>query len=78
MKDTRIINKALLAYGNVIHNFGENFIPYRDTKLTFLLKESMGINPKTCLIATISTLKKNIQETLFTLNFTQKIKKNQN
>ena len=75
LKDTGKINKALLGLGNVIHNFGENFIPYRDTKLTFLLKESMGINPKTCLIATISTLKKNIQETLFTLNFTQKIKK---
>ena len=75
LKDTGKINKALLGLGNVIHNFGENFIPYRDTKLTFLLKESLSINPKTCLIATISTLKKNIQETLFTLNFTQKIKK---
>ena len=78
LKDTGKINKALLGLGNVIHNFGENFIPYRDTKLTFLLKESLGINPKTCLIATISTMKKNIQETLFTLNFTQKIKKIKN
>ena len=78
LKDTGKINKALLGLGNVIHNFGENFIPYRDTKLTFLLKESLSINPKTCLIATISTLKKNIQETLFTLNFTQKIKKIKN
>ena len=78
LNDTGKINKALLGLGNVIHNFGENFIPYRDTKLTFLLKESLGINPKTCLIATISTLKKNIQETLFTLNFTQKIKKVKN
>ena len=78
LKDTGKINKALLGLGNVIHNFGENFIPYRDTKLTFLLKESLGINPKTCLIATISTLKKNIQETLFTLNFTQKIKRIKN
>ena len=38
LKDTGKINKALLGLGNVIHNFGENFIPYRDTKLTFLLK----------------------------------------
>ena len=36
LKDTGKINKALLGLGNVIHNFGENFIPYRDTKLTFL------------------------------------------
>jgi hypothetical protein len=78
LKDTGKINKALLGLGNVIHNFGENFIPYRDTKLTFLLKESLNVNPKTCLIATISTLKKNMQETLFTLNFTQKIKKIKN
>ena len=78
LKDTGKINKALLGLGNVIHNFGENFIPYRDTKLTFLLKESLNVNPKTCLIATISTLKKNIQETLLTLNFTQKIKKIKN
>ena len=78
LKDTGKINKALLGLGNVIHNFGENFIPYRDTKLTFLLKESLNVNPKTCLIATISTLKKNIQETVFTLNFTQKIKKIKN
>ena len=75
LKETGKINKALLGLGNVIHNFEENFIPYRDTKLTFLLKESMEINPKTCLIATISTLKNNIQKTIFTLNFTQKNKK---
>ena len=78
LKDTGKINKALLGLGNVIQNFGENFIPYRDTKLTFLLKESLGIKPKTCFIATISSLKKNIQQTLFTLNFTQKIKKIKN
>ena len=75
IKDTGKINKSLLGLGNVIQNFGENFIPYRDTKLTFLLKESLVVNPKTCFIATISSLKKNIQESLFTLNFTQNIKK---
>ena len=75
IKDAGKINKSLLGLGNVIQNFGENFIPYRDTKLTFLLKESLGINPKTCFIAIISSLKKNIQDTLFTLTFTQNIKK---
>lgn len=78
IKDTGKINKSLLGLGNVIQNFGENFIPYRDTKLTFLLKESLGINSKTCFIVTISSLKKNIQETLFTLKFAQNIKKMKN
>ena len=74
-KDAGKINKSLLGLGNVIQNVGENFIPYRDTKLTFLLKDSLGNNPKTCFIATISPLKKDLQETLFTLNFAQNIKK---
>ena len=78
MKDTGKINKSFLGLGNVIQNVGENFIPYRDTKLTFLLKDSLGYNPKTCFIATISSLKKNLQETLFTVNFAQNIKKIKN
>ena len=77
-KDTGKINKSLLGLGNVIQNVGENFIPYRDTKLTFFLKDSLSVNPKTCFIATISSLKKNLQETLFTLNFAQNIKKIKN
>ena len=77
-KDAGKINKSLLGLSNVIQNSGENFIPYRDTKLTFLLKESFVIHPKTCFIATISSLKKNLQDTLFTLNFAQNIKKIKN
>ena len=78
IKDNAKINISLLGLGNVIQNFGENFIPFRNTKLTFLLKESLYVNPKTCFIATISSLKKNIQETLLTLNYTQNIKKIKN
>jgi hypothetical protein len=77
-KDAGKINKSFLGLSNVIQNSGENFIPYRDTKLTFLLKESFVIHPKTCFIATISSLKKNLQDTLFTLNFAQNIKKIKN
>ena len=78
IKDAGKINKSFLGLGNVIQNFGENFIPIRDTKLTFLLKESLVVHPKTCFIATISSLKKNLQDTLFTLNFAQNIKKIKN
>ena len=75
IKDNGKINKFLLGLGNVIQNVGENFIPFRDTKLTYLLKESLGINSKTCFIITISSSKKNLQDTLFSLNFSQNIKK---
>ena len=78
IKDAGKINKSLLGLGNVIQNFGENFIPIRDTKLTFLLKESLAIHPKICFIATISSLKKNLQDTLFTLNYARGIKKIKN
>ena len=78
IKDNGKIYKSLLGLGNVIQNAGENFIPYRDTKLTFLLKESLGVNSKTCFITTISPSKNNIQETLFSLNFSQNIKKLKN
>ena len=78
IKDAGKINKSFLGLGNVIQNFGENFIPIRDTKLTFLLKESLVVHPKTCFIATISSLKKNLQDTLFTINFAQNIKKIKN
>jgi len=54
------INKSLLALGNCINSLtekrknGSTFIPYRDSKLTRLLKDSLGGNTKTVMIACIS------------------------
>ena len=53
------INKSLLALGNCIISLAErkknnSFIPYRDSKLTRLLKDSLGGNAKTIMIACIS------------------------
>jgi kinesin family protein 11 len=49
-------------------------IPYRDSKLTNLLKDSLGGNSKTYIIATVSTNILCFQETLSTLNFANRAK----
>jgi hypothetical protein len=50
------------------------FIPYRDSTLTWLLKESLGGNSKTFILATISPSTENYEETLSTLAFAQSCK----
>lgn len=52
----------------------ENFIPYRDSVLTWLLRENLGGNSKTAMIAAISPADINYDETLSTLRYCQKIK----
>ncbi|EGR28036.1 kinesin motor domain protein [Ichthyophthirius multifiliis] len=74
------INKSLSILGNVINSLveqesGKNrHIHYRDSKLTFLLKDSLGGNSKTKLIANISPCQQAFQETLSTLKFAQRVK----
>ena len=51
-----------------------NHIPYRDSKLTNLLRDSLGGNSKTFIIATISRSMLCFQETLSTLNFANRAK----
>ena len=45
------------------------YIPYRDSKLTFLLKDSLGGNSKTYIIANITKASTSFMETLSTLKF---------
>nr|KAG5712585.1 hypothetical protein BaRGS_011559 [Batillaria attramentaria] len=72
------INKSLLTLGKVISVLSERssaskkrkiFIPYRDSVLTWLLKESLGGNSKTAMIATISPSHHHQEETLSTLRY---------
>jgi len=49
-------------------------IPYRDSKLTFLLKDSLGGNSKTFIIATVSPATVCFNESLSTLNFANRAK----
>ena len=49
-------------------------MPYRDSKLTMLLKDSLGGNARTCIVASVSPLERCCSETISTLNFAQRAK----
>ena len=74
------INKSLMALGSVINALGEIskgkqvHIPYRDSKLTRLLQESLGGNASTLMIAALSPADYNHDETLSTLNYARRVK----
>lgn len=85
LKEAGGINKSLSALGNVINSLSANEInkkgkvtsrshtpSYRDSKLTFLLKDSLGGNSKLCLIATISLAMNSLEETTSTLDFAKR------
>lgn len=73
------INKSLLALGNCINALCDprrrNHVPYRDSKLTRLLKFSLGGNCKTVMIVCISPSSRHYDETLNTLKYADRAKK---
>ncbi|PON50882.1 Kinesin-like protein [Parasponia andersonii] len=80
LKEATNINKSLSTLGLVIMNLvnisnGKSLhVPYRDSKLTFLLQDSLGGNAKTTIIANISPSSCCSLETLSTLKFAQRAK----
>ena len=77
MKEATSINLSLSALGNVISALVEGksqHIPYRDSKLTRLLQDSLGGNTKTVMIAAISPADYNFDETLTTLRYASRAK----
>ncbi len=66
-----LINKSLLTLGRVINALVDksSHIPYRESKLTRLLQDSLGGRTKTCIIATLSPAKSNLEETVSTLDY---------
>ncbi|OQS06137.1 DEAD/DEAH box RNA helicase [Thraustotheca clavata] len=73
------INRSLLALGNCINALGEKanrgaFVPYRDSKLTRLLKDSLGGNCRTVMIANISMAVLSFEETVNTLKYANRAK----
>ncbi|XP_041003959.1 kinesin-like protein KIN-4A isoform X7 [Juglans microcarpa x Juglans regia] len=79
------INKGLLALGNVISALGDEkkrkegvHVPYRDSKLTRLLQDSLGGNSKTVMIACISPADINAEESLNTLKYANRARNIQN
>ena len=76
-----MINKSLSTLGLVINNLTDGkstYIPYRNSKLTYILRESLGGNAKTALIITCSPAKYNLDETVSTLKFGSRAKKIKN
>ncbi len=68
------INRSLLALGNCINILSDSkkkgsFVPYRDSKLTRLLKDSLGGNTKSIMIACISPSMLAYEETINTLKY---------
>ena len=81
LEEAKIINKTLTTLGRVINSLTDGksaHIPYRDSKLTRVLQESLGGNSKTCLIITCSPSIYNESETLSTLRFGERAKKIKN
>ncbi|KAI9510898.1 kinesin-domain-containing protein [Russula earlei] len=70
-REAGMINQSLLTLGRVINALVEksSHIPYRESKLTRLLQDSLGGRTKTCIIATISPARSNMEETLSTLDY---------
>ncbi|OMH80381.1 Kinesin-like protein KIF21A, partial [Zancudomyces culisetae] len=74
VKEGISINSGLLALGNVISSLGDALkrqlhIPYRNSKLTRLLEDSLGGNSMTLMLACITETEKNYSETLSTLRY---------
>ena len=80
IKEACMINKSLSTLGNVINALVENYdgknkyIPFRDSKLTYFLKDSLGGNSKTTIVANIRCSLIQMNETISTLKFVQRAK----
>eukprot|EP01119_Soliformovum_irregulare_P020135 TRINITY_DN6491_c1_g1_i1.p1 TRINITY_DN6491_c1_g1~~TRINITY_DN6491_c1_g1_i1.p1 ORF type:complete len:1049 (+),score=285.94 TRINITY_DN6491_c1_g1_i1:117-3263(+) len=84
MKEGISINGGLLVLGNVISALGKKkkmpkiHVPYRDSKLTRLLQDSLGGNSRTVMIACVSPARSNMEETINTLRYSQNARKIEN
>ncbi|KAJ4714826.1 Kinesin-like protein [Melia azedarach] len=85
LKEGIHINRGLLALGNVISALGDEkkrkegvHVPYRDSKLTRLLQDSLGRNSKTVMIACVSPADINAEESLNTLKYANRARNIQN
>jgi len=76
MKEAQMINKSLSCLGNVLMAIKQKkqYIPYRDSVLTLLLKDSIGNSAKTLMFVNVSCCSKDIDQTLTSLLFANRVK----
>ena len=80
LKEASMINGSLLTLGQVVGALADReqgrdrHVPFRDSKLTFLLRDCWGGNAKTCLVATVTPSVSSLSETVSTLKFAQRAK----
>ncbi|KZP01709.1 kinesin-domain-containing protein [Calocera viscosa TUFC12733] len=83
LKETQAINKSLSALGDVIAALGEKsaaekgHVPYRNSKLTYLLQNSLSGNSKTLMVLNLSPLAAHLNESLCSLRFATKVNNTQ-
>ncbi|KAJ3845075.1 kinesin 2 [Lentinula raphanica] len=75
-REAGMINQSLLTLGRVINALVEKaqHVPYRESKLTRILQDSLGGRTKTSIIATVSPARSNLEETLSTLDYAMSAK----
>ncbi|KAL4429576.1 hypothetical protein ABPG77_008625 [Micractinium sp. CCAP 211/92] len=80
LKEAQAINKSLFTLGQVINKLtdGSSHVPYRESKLTLLLRESLGGNSRTVIIPTIAPTVSSLAETANTLKFAARAKQIKN
>ncbi|KAJ3011328.1 kinesin-like protein Klp8 [Thoreauomyces humboldtii] len=80
LKEGSAINQSLSCLGNVINALttSTKHVPYRDSKLTYLLSDSLGGNSLTLMITCVTPTQINHDESLSTLRFAERVKKVRN
>uniref|UniRef100_A0A3Q2QUG2 Kinesin-like protein n=1 Tax=Fundulus heteroclitus TaxID=8078 RepID=A0A3Q2QUG2_FUNHE len=75
LKEAQNINRSLLALGDVIQALRgrHTHIPFRNSRLTYLLQDSLGKGSKTVMVVQVSALESNVGETLCSLKFAQRV-----
>ncbi|XP_070768079.1 kinesin-like protein KIFC3 [Enoplosus armatus] len=75
LKEAQNINRSLLALGDVIQALRarQTHIPFRNSRLTYLLQDSLGKGSKTVMVVQVSALESNVGETLCSLKFAQRV-----
>ncbi|GFS07164.1 kinesin-like protein, partial [Elysia marginata] len=75
LREARNINRSLACLGDVMHALRtrQQHVPYRNSKLTYLLQQSLGGNSKTLMIVQVAPGTRHVRETLCTLSFGMRV-----